>query len=141
MVQTFSLLRYKTICKKSKKLICITQIIFSSVGNHCPILILNIFQVCKNHLWMLLATLKSGYNSGVNYQSLIGGHELINLETIENLIAQIERRESLEAIQRLFENRQFNKVIYTINVCEKKVRCRNLVNLSKERTIWDKYCM
>ncbi|MCP9260999.1 Translation initiation factor eif-2b subunit beta [Dirofilaria immitis] len=69
------------------------------------------FQVCKNHLWLLLAALKSSHNSEVKYQSLINGHELINLETVQNLIAQMERRENLEAIQRLFDNRQFDKVI------------------------------
>ncbi|CAG9532019.1 unnamed protein product [Cercopithifilaria johnstoni] len=72
------------------------------------------FQVCKNYLLMLLVTLKSGYNSEVNYQSLISGHELISLETVQNLIAQIERRESLEAIQQLFDSRQFDRVINII---------------------------
>ncbi|VDK89604.1 unnamed protein product, partial [Onchocerca ochengi] len=69
------------------------------------------FQVCKNHLWMLLATLKSSCNSEIKYQSLINGYELINLETVQNLIAQMERRESLEAIQRLFDSRQFDRVV------------------------------
>ncbi|VDO48203.1 unnamed protein product, partial [Onchocerca flexuosa] len=69
------------------------------------------FQVCKNHLWMLLATLKSNYNSEIKYQSLINGYELINLETVQNLIAEMERRESLEAIQRLFDSRQFDRVV------------------------------
>lgn len=62
---------------------------------------------------MLLTTLKSGYNSELSYQSLISGHELINLDTVQNLTAQIERRESLEAIQRLFDSRQFDEVIYS----------------------------
>uniref|UniRef100_A0A1I7VE04 TPR_REGION domain-containing protein n=1 Tax=Loa loa TaxID=7209 RepID=A0A1I7VE04_LOALO len=69
------------------------------------------FQVCKNHIWLLLTMLKSGCNSKVKYQSLISGHELITLETVQNLIAQMERRESLEAIQRLFDNRHFDKVV------------------------------
>lgn len=82
----------------------------------------NIFQVCKNHLWMLLTTLKSN-NSEVKYQSLINGHELINLETVQNLIAQMERRENLEAIQRLFDGRQFDKVLLYSKFCEKELRC------------------
>lgn len=67
-------------------------------------------QVCKNHLRMLLTTLKSGYNSKVQYKSLIRGYELITVETVQNLIAQMQRRESLEVIQRLFGGRHFHKV-------------------------------
>uniref|UniRef100_A0A915PZY8 Bm6422 n=1 Tax=Setaria digitata TaxID=48799 RepID=A0A915PZY8_9BILA len=69
------------------------------------------FQVCKNRLWMLLSLLKSSSDAEARYQSLIIGHELINLETVQNLIAQMERRESLEAIQRLFDSHQFDKVV------------------------------
>ncbi|VIO96745.1 Uncharacterized protein BM_BM6422 [Brugia malayi] len=69
------------------------------------------FQICKNHLWMLLAALKSGCNSEVKYQSLISGHELINLETVQDLITQMERQEKLEAIQRLFDGRHFDRVV------------------------------
>ncbi|KAK6106599.1 hypothetical protein QQG55_24865 [Brugia pahangi] len=69
------------------------------------------FQICKNHLWMLLSELKSGCSSEVKYQSLISGHELINLETVQDLITQMERQEKLEAIQRLFDGRHFDRVV------------------------------
>ncbi|VDN00812.1 unnamed protein product [Thelazia callipaeda] len=67
--------------------------------------------VCTNHLWKLLAVLKSGDDPEVKYQSLITGHEIISIETVQTLIAQIERKESFEAIQRFFKERQFDKVI------------------------------
>lgn len=60
----------------------------------------------------MLTLLKSEPDAGAFYQSLIAGHELITADTVQNLIVQMDRHESLEAIHRLFDDRQFDKVFF-----------------------------
>lgn len=66
-------------------------------------------EVCRAHLQNIVDLLSEFPQS--TYRSLIPGREVICLKYARSFIEHIDRRESVDAIHRLFEGKQFEKVV------------------------------